>query len=150
MNTVKHTRSFQINQPAEAVFPLMSAEGEKLWVPDWDYTNIMGTTELHEDYVFLTESHDHGSTTAIWLVKRFQPEDYFVQFYKVEPGDKVGIVSVQCKALNETLSEVEVTYEYIALSAKGDHFIESFTAAAYKSFIETWKDLLEQYFSSIA
>ena len=150
MNTVKHTRSFQIDQPVEVIFPLMSAEGEKLWVPGWDYTNLMGTTELHEDYVFMTETHDHSSTTAIWLVKRYQPEDHFVQFYKVEPEDKVGIISVQCNPLDENLTEVEVSYEYIALSAKGSHFIENFTAEEYKTFIDTWEELLLAYFSSKA
>jgi hypothetical protein len=31
----------------EILFPLFSAEGEKLWVPGWDYENVMGTRELH-------------------------------------------------------------------------------------------------------
>ena len=38
---VKHTVHFEIEQPIEELFPLFSAEGEKLWVPGWDYENIM-------------------------------------------------------------------------------------------------------------
>jgi len=38
--------------PIEELFPLFSPEGETYWVPDWDYENVMGTTELSEDYVF--------------------------------------------------------------------------------------------------
>ena len=41
MATIRHQMSFQINQPAEELFPLFSAEGEKLWVPGWDYENII-------------------------------------------------------------------------------------------------------------
>lgn len=61
MSTVKHTASFEIAQPVDELFPLFSAEGEKLWVPGWDYENIMGSTDIQEDYVFLTKNHDHAS-----------------------------------------------------------------------------------------
>jgi len=57
LSQIKHTADFLINQPIEILFPLFSAEGEKLWVPGWDYENIMGTDELHEDYIFLTKNH---------------------------------------------------------------------------------------------
>lgn len=146
MSRVKHTADFQIDQPIDILFPLFSAEGEKRWVPGWDYENIMGYSDLHEDYVFLTKNHDHASTDAIWLVKQYKPESYFVEFYKVEPEDKVGIVTVQCKKMNESLTRVEVGYEYIGLSKKGDDFIENFSSSEYQAFIAEWKSLLLRYF----
>ena len=148
MSTVKHTLDFKINQPIDVLFPLFSAEGEKLWVPGWDYENIMGTSDLHEDYIFLTKNHDHASTDAIWLVKEYKPESYFVQFYKVEPEDKVGIISVQCTKIYESLTQVEVSYKYIGLSKNGDEFIESFSSTKYKAFIAEWNSLLVNYFES--
>ncbi len=148
MSTVKHTLDFKINQPIDVLFPLFSAEGEKLWVPGWDYENIMGTCDLHEDYLFLTKNHDHASTDTIWLVKKYKPESYFVQFYKVEPEDKVGIISVQCTKMDESLTQVEVSYEYIGLSKNGDEFIESFSSTKYKEFIAEWNSLLVNYFES--
>lgn len=87
MNTIKHTVGFDIGQSAEDLFPLFSPEGEKLWVPGWDYENIMGTAELAEDFVFLTESHDHVSGKAIWLVKKYEPDSWLIQFYRIEPED---------------------------------------------------------------
>jgi len=83
MSRIKCQASFEINRPAEELFPLFSAEGEKYWVPGWDYENIMGSTELHEDYVFLTAGHhgtkEHGANhheglKTIWLVKKHEPE----------------------------------------------------------------------------
>ena len=147
MNQVKHSADFQIGQPAEILFPLFSAEGEKCWVPGWDYTNVMGTIDLHEDYIFITGDHDHAASDAIWIVKRYQPSDYLVEFYKVEPENKVGIITVQCSALSETNTNVNVTYEYIALSDKGTEFIRSFTSQEYKNFISEWQQLLEAYFA---
>lgn len=146
MSTIKHTADFTIDQPINVLFPLFSAEGEKRWVPGWDYENIMGSNDLHEDYIFLTKNHDHASTDAIWLVKRYEPESYLVQFYKVEPEDKVGIVTVRCKKIDEDLTQVEVSYEYIGLSQKGNAFIEGFTSTKYKEFISEWNNLLINYF----
>lgn len=147
MSRVRHTETFEIAQPASVLFPLFSAEGEVAWVPGWTYQDVMGSTDLHEDYVFVTESHDHQATPAVWIVKRYQPESWLVQFYRVETGDKVGIVTVQLHERVADLTEVEVTYEYIGLSAKGDEFIDGFTAETYRGFIAEWKTLLEVYFA---
>jgi len=148
VSIIKHTADFRIDQPIEILFPLFSAEGEKLWVPGWDYENIVGSNELHEDYVFLTKNHDHASTDAIWLVKRYEPESYQVQFYKIEPEDKVGIITVHCTKINNRLTQVEVSYEYIGLTEKGNEFIEGFTPTEYKAFIGEWNSLLVSYFES--
>ena len=148
MSSVKHSEKFRIDQPIETLFPLFSAEGEKLWVPGWDYENIMDSIDLHEDYIFLTKNHDHASTDAIWLVKRYDPESFLVQFYKVEPEDKVGVITVQCIQIDKRLTEVEVTYEYTGLSEKGDEFVDGFTSTQYKEFIGEWNSLLVSYFQS--
>jgi len=81
MSKVKHTAIFEIAQPIDKMFALFSPEGAKLWVPGWNYEKIMGTTDLHEHYVFLTKNHNHASTDAIWIVKKYKPESYIVQFY---------------------------------------------------------------------
>lgn len=148
MSKVKHTRTFRMNQPIDVLFPLFSAEGEKLWVPGWDYENIVEGTELHEDYIFLTKTHDHASTKAIWLVKRYEPNSYHVQFYKVEPEDKIAIIIVQCHKLSDNQTQVDVSYEYVGLSEKGDAFVADFTSTEYKKYIDEWERLLVSYFES--
>ena len=148
MKSVNHTEAIELAIPVEELFPLFSPEGEKLWVPGWDYQNVMGTLDLHEDYVFLTESHDHGSEEAIWVVKKYDPVRWLVEFYKIEPKEKVGVVRVRCRALQANLTEVEVRYKYVALSASGEAFVSIFTAAAYKKFIGEWQVLLAQYYES--
>jgi hypothetical protein len=146
MNRVKHSADFQIDQPAEILYPLFSPEGEKLWVPGWDYENIMGSENMHEDFIFLTKKHDHAASKAIWLVKKYIPSEYLVEFYRVEPGEKVGVIAVECSPLSEARSKVNVTYEYIAISEKGKDFISSFTSQVYEEFIGEWQQLLEAYF----
>jgi len=146
MRSVKHSKKFSINQPIEILFPLFSAEGEKLWVPGWDYENVMGSNDLHEDDIFLTQNHDHASSKAVWLVKRYDPKAHFVQLYKVEPNDKVGIISVKCLQIGASKTEVKVTYHYISISEKGNKFIKHFTSEEYTKFINEWEKLLLRYF----
>ena len=146
--SISHTASFEVRQAADVVFPLFSPEGEKKWVPGWDYENIMGTLQLGEDYVFLTTGHDHAAVEAVWIVKSYDRRGRRVQYYKVEPSQKVGIVSVGCEALDRHLCRVTVSYTYIGLSDSGNRFIANFTRAAYEKFIGEWKTLLEAYFAA--
>lgn len=146
MKSVSHATTFVLPVSVEQLFPLFSPEGEKQWVPGWEYNNIMGTTELTEDYVFLTQTHDHAASEAIWLIKRYDPESYFIQFYKIEPDNKIGVISVDCTPLATDETEVEVAYKYIALSKRGETFVAEFTRRAYESFIAEWRELLMRYF----
>lgn len=145
---VTHTKSFTLTEPIEMVFPLFSAEGETKWVPDWEYENIMESKELHENYVFLTTNHDHSTAKAIWIVKHYDPEKHVIQFYKIEPEQKVGAISVSCTALSSSITETTVTYEYIAISNEGKTFISTFTSDKYDEYIEEWKQLLTAYFNT--
>jgi len=146
MTRVKHTEDFQIEQPVDVLFPLFSPEGEKYWVPGWDYKNIMASNELHEDYIFITEKLDQAASDSVWLVKIYLPESHYVEFYKVEPDYKVGIITVKCHALSEARTRVSVSYEWIALTDSGNEFIAGFTHEKYREFIGEWKRLLEDYF----
>ena len=148
MKNVQHTASFKLPQSLDLVFPLFTPEGEKLWAPGWDYHNLMGTTDLSEDYVFLTHGHDHAGAAAIWLVKRYLPDEGLVSYYRVEPGDKVGMVTVQCSPEESGGTHVEVTYRYIPLSEKGKAFVDGYTQEAHQDFIAHWEVFITTYFES--
>lgn len=148
MKSVTHTQTFRMDRPAADLFPLFSPEGEKKWVPGWDYENLTGTTGLSEDDVFLTRTHDHAATEAIWIVKAYEPDAYRVQYYKIEPEDKVGVITVTCIEDGPAKARVSVTYTYKALSESGERFISEFDAAAYAAFIDEWQTLLSTYFAA--
>ena len=81
------------------------------------------------------------------MVKRYQPEAYHVEFYKIEPGHKVGLVAVTCGALAEARTRIEVTYQYTALSEQGEAFVKDFDEATYAAFIGEWETLLNDHFA---
>jgi hypothetical protein len=51
MKSIIHTKSFTLDFPISKLFPLFSPEGEKHWVPGWDYENVMGKTDLCEEFI---------------------------------------------------------------------------------------------------
>lgn len=138
---------FEIEKPIEIVFPLFTAEGEKLWAPGWDYVQIFGDKNVKEDDIFVTQTHDHSAADAIWIVKKYDSQNHFVQYYKIEPGEKVGLITVQCKKIGESQTKINVSYSYSALSESGEKFVSGFTEADYVSFINEWKYLIDEYFS---
>lgn len=148
MRPVEHTTGFTLTQGIKTVFPLFTPEGEKLWSPGWDYENVMGTADIAEDSVFLTGTHDHASSHAIWIVKSYEPDQGLVAYYRVEPGDKVGIVSVCCTPIESGSTHVEVTYRYIPISETGAAFVAGYTRQKHADFIAGWQSLLEHYFES--
>jgi len=148
VKSVSYTKAFEMPIPVADLFSLFSPEGEKLWVPGWEYENLMGTTELSEDDVFLTKNHDHGTTEAIWIVKRYDPRSHIVQYYKIEPGDKIGIITVQCTVLEARRTKIEVTYKYTALAASGEKFVSRFSESVYEQFIGEWQSLLTDFFNA--
>jgi hypothetical protein len=105
-----HSEEFLVEKDIASVFPLFSPEGEKLWAPGWDYTNVLGSKDLQPDYVFLTDAHDHRATTAIWIVADYDPVKHHVSYYKVEPAEKVGKIVIQCFERNQKHTLVRVTY----------------------------------------
>ena len=146
MKSISRTQIFEMQVPVAELFPLFSPEGEKSWVPGWAYENVMGTCELSEDYVFLTKKHDHETANAIWIVKKYDPRSHFVQYYKIEPEFKIGVVTVTCVELGAARTEVQVTYKYMALSEDGEKFISEFSESVYERFIGDWRKLLTDHF----
>ena len=146
MSTISRTTEFTIGQPVNRLFPLFSPEGETLWVPGWTYQNVMGRTDLREDDVFLTRAHDHAGGESIWIVKNFDPARHRVQYYRVEPGAKVGLVTVHCEPAGASSTRVRVTYTYTGLSEEGNRFVQNFSEADYERYIQEWRTLLNVYF----
>jgi len=143
---VFHTEEFLLEKSIAIVFPLFTPEGEKLWAPGWTYTNLIGSTELKPDDVFLTDTHDHKSAQAIWIVSEYDVNKHLVSYYKIEPGQKIGKITVQCFEQSPSATRVGVTYKYIGLSDSGNQFVAGFTKEAFTEFIGVWRSLLRDYF----
>ena len=79
------------------------------------------------------------------MVKMYEPEHYLVQFYMVEPGEKIGVIEVRCIELNGSQTKVQVAYEYIGLSGTDNVFVSSFSSSDHNAFIAEWEAMLVKY-----
>ena len=76
------------------------------------------------------------------------PHTHFIQFYKIEPHEKIGFISVTCTELDAERTHIQITYKYTAPSESGEAFIAGFDGAAYKEFMASWQQLLSKYFAA--
>ena len=143
---VGHAHTIQLNGSPAKIFPFFTPEGEKKWAEGWDFRPIYPSTrEAEENMIFTTAAHDHGQMDAIWIITQFEPSTYFIEYQRIEPGVKIGRISIQCRAgeANTTLATIE--YVYTALSEQGNHFLESFSESYYQDFIQTWEKAIHHY-----
>lgn len=145
--TVRHQGQFVLNSSWEGAFPLFTPVGEKKWSPEWDFQPVLGTDPVEEDDVFLTKMHDHGRSAALWLVKRYDPQHGVVQYYKIEPEIKVGLVTVTCRPYSDTSCQIEVSYRYTSLGPEGDEFLTNFSEEAFRRFLDDWRVQISYFLS---
>jgi len=137
---------FLLAADIEEAFPLFSPEGEKLWVPDWNPELIHPAGSKWETGQIFRTQEETGE--AVWMVRRLDPAQHTVEYYRIEPDRYVANIEVTCRALPDNGTEVETAYSYISLSEAGNKEIASFTQQAYELKMSRWKEWIERYLSS--
>jgi hypothetical protein len=123
--------------PPEKAFPLFTARGEKLWVPDWspefpaaaDDDKAVGT-------VWQTRAHSHETT---WIVVASEPPRH-ATYARVTPGHSATTVDVRLET-TDAGSRVLVAYDITSLDPHADSLLEQF-AAEYDDMLREWERLI--------
>lgn len=128
--------------PAEAL-PLFTPEGEREWVPAWDPEPIHapGGSLSREGAVFRTT---HGGEETVWLVLRVDARLGAADYVRMTPGNRLGTVSVRCRANGEGGSTVEIGYRLTALSPAGAGELEATTPEEFETDIRGWQEAIEE------
>ena len=143
---VGHAQTITLNYMPERVFPLFTPEEEKKWAAGWDFELIYSSSdEVEENLIFTTAAHDHGQSGAIWIISRYEPTDYFIEYQRIEPGVKIGRIRIRCEAGDQEATLVAIEYVYTALSEPGNEFIDRFAANEYITFIGHWEKAINYY-----
>ena len=125
--------------PAEA-FDLFTPTGERAWVVGWDPLFPSDVAdETSPGTVFQTE-HDGPQTTWV-VVRREQGE--VIEYSRVTPGDRAGLVRVACSAEDNDITAVTVAYYLTALNADANAALEEF-ADHYPDFLKHWRQSIER------
>ena len=143
---VGHSHTIELNDNPERIFPLFTPEGEKRWAAGWDFELVYPlSNEAEENLIFTTASHDHAQSRAIWIISRYEPTEFFVEYQRIEPGEKIGRIRVKCQAGEHERTLVSVQYVYTALSETGNKFIDGFSAHEYIRFVGHWEKAINYY-----
>lgn len=131
-----NTRSFHLDASCHRVFPLFTAEGEKLWAPGWDPEMLSGDRERGS--VFRTVSHKDSRET-VWIVTGYDPERFKVSYARIAQGSNIGLVDVACTPSGDG-AEIAVRYTLTGLNPDGRTFVDTFLSDQhYADFIEEWR-----------
>jgi hypothetical protein len=126
----------------ERVFPLLCPVREADWIDGWDPPLVVSSSGVAErDCVFITRD---GSDEAVWYITRHEPEAGFVEMLKITPGLTACRLTVRVRPVPEG-SEADVTYTHTSLGPEGDRFVEGFTEAFYREFMEEWESRMNHY-----
>lgn len=134
---VVRSHTFTLERPPAEALELFTPRGERAWAKDWDPAwHWPPDGETRVGMVFTTE---HGGEHTIWAMTRHEPDRGIVEYVRITPGSRVGVVRVQCSAAGEASTHVEVRYEITALSEAGRAMLETIDEATFASFIESWR-----------
>ena len=136
----RQTGHFELYLPVEDAFKLFTAEGERLWVPDW-VPEILGPVPQAPGLVFLTGD---GAERTIWTVVESDPDRGLLLYSRVTPGSRAGIVEVRLTG-EHARTRIDVSYDLTALSAEGERSLEAYSAPCFADMLETWHALITAF-----
>lgn len=142
------TRSYTqlLNAPPEKVFPLLCPVREADWVPGWNPALVLTNTGAVEpDCIFTT----HGpQQDAIWIVTHHDPQHHRLEMLKVTPDHTVGKIEIALAATEDGKTAAGISYTFTAIGPAGVPFLQDFTEAWYRGFMERWEKALNHYLAT--
>lgn len=141
------THRIRIAAPLDQCYRFFTPAGEELWAEGWHPNYVFpsdGRTE--QGMVFTT---GQGDAYTIWTLVDFDPQAHYSRYARVTPALRSGWVEVKCSAVNEQLTDVQVSYTLTGLNAAGDESLESFEGAAFAAMIDGWQLAIDQLLPSL-
>lgn len=121
--------------PAAEAFSFFSPEGERAWVAGWEPEYLYPADgALREGLTFRTR---HGGEETLWLVSHLDAPGA-VDYVRVTPGSRLGVVTVRVAAAEDAVSSVTVTYRLTSLAPAGDAVVAQFERA-FPEYLAGWE-----------
>ena len=137
---VNQKGSFELAMDADRAFPLFSAEGERLWVPDWDPTPVFpvdGVVRWQTDAVWTILRE--GEILTWWTVE-VDKANRRASYVHFSTGRAVR-VNVKVESTGSHTCRVSVEYLITATSPEGERHVRG--ACTMESRMASWKSLIE-------
>ncbi|MEW6265228.1 MAG: hypothetical protein AB1641_19290 [Thermodesulfobacteriota bacterium] len=138
------TYSYRIPETPARLFPLLCPVREYDWIDGWTCRMIFSRSGLAEDNcVFQTDFKGAGEET--WVVSRYDPERFIIQFVVLNPGLYVMKLDVSLRADGEAGTIVDWTNTFTGLTEKGNAFITEYTDQRHAAVMSHLEQALRHY-----
>lgn len=142
---IERTHDIVVELPLAQAFRYFEPEGERAWAEGWDPTYLHPRDgRARAGMVFTT---DHGGEHTIWTLVRHSPPEGLVEYVRTTPGSRTGVVTVQCRPLEDNRTAVRVTYALTALAQPGNAALAKLDEAAFRGFIASWQESIARAIS---
>jgi hypothetical protein len=134
-----------LNGKPEQVFPLFGAFEERKWAEGWAPVLIYPDREIiAEGTTFFTYGHGHEEEWYTWLVNRYDPSNFTIQYF-VYTENRHWTITVSCRAHGDRQTEAEVTYQFTGHNAKGNEINRHLLEKMYAQHLQDWADAINQW-----
>jgi hypothetical protein len=137
---------FVAKAPMDVVFPLLGADRERLWAPDWAPSFVWPAPAADREGMVFTVAH--GPLQAIWVNTLFDPKGHRVQYVYVLPDHFVTRIAIEL-APQGAATHVAVTYERTALSEAADAVVRRMSEHDERAG-EPWRAQIDAYLDAHA
>jgi hypothetical protein len=145
------TRSglLEFEAPIATMFPLFTAEGERVWAKGWD-PRILYPLDRDAAEGMVFQTRDDRDMLLTWTMFRYDEANHAVGYNVFAPDYLVRRIEVRCRPAAASRTKVEVTDSYVGLSVKGNEFVDQLTEAKYADKMANWKEWIGGYLAGIA
>ena len=131
------------------VFPLLCPVREREWARGWVCEMVYSVTGLAEaGCVFTTPPDTEGDPEAVWMVTRYDPVNFAIEFAKVTPNRTTAAIEIHLTPAGDEATAAHIRYTLTALSPAGHEAVERFTEAYCVGFMQAWEKELNHFLKS--
>jgi len=141
---IRRTYSYvqRLTGVATEIFPLLCPVNEEKWLPEWKPAVVYSDCgKIEKHCIFVT---DDGHLSSVWVVSRYDPKRFELEFFKVTPDHSVVRIEIALKA-DGSCTNAAITYNYTAIASDGAEFLAGFTEEHFRQFMQRWERALNHY-----
>lgn len=133
-----------INAEIGRVFPLFGAFDERKWADGWEPRLIYPNTEiLEEGTTFKTTGNSIDDSEFLWMVSKYEPAGYLVQ-YLVSTPSRFWTITVKCCQQGDKTT-ADITYTFTGLTEKGNEYNRLSLDKMYSRNLEDWAEAINHF-----
>lgn len=133
-----------LNGNVKEVFPLFGYWEEKKWAYGWNPELVYPQEPaVNEGIVFKTKSSFSDESYYTWIISKYQPEDYLLE-YTVSTVNRIWVIRVKCIDKDKS-TEAIIRYTYTGLNKKGIPYNKKALADIFKEDLNDWELAINHY-----